>query len=287
MTDRRRFWAEATEAEITEMCRLNGLRRVESHVERIATPVADLCAQPHSARDRQLLRGHGFAIRAIDDESGWAYGETQADGYSGWIDGRDLYTHPVTAPTHRLVAQSYGKTNAGLKSAGFVTPLSLGSTLVVQDETDGWAQVAYQTAMPRPYLFVPAQHLAPLDQPEPDPVAVAERLLGTPYLWGGNSSFGIDCSGLVQIACHACGTDCPGDSDQQQAHFPAAPDATYQRGDLLFWRGHVAWVADAETLIHANAHHMAVAYEPIAAAIARIDAQGDGPVTHHARPHIP
>lgn len=283
MTDRRRFWAEASEAEIAKVCRLNGLRRVEPCIERIATPVADLCAAPYAARDRQMLRGHGFAIHAVDDESGWAFGETLTDGYSGWVDTSDLFTIPATAPTHRLVAQSYGKTNTGLKTAGFVTPLSLGSTLVVLDETDGWARVAYTNETPRSELFVPLQHLAPIDQTESDPVTVAERLLGTPYLWGGNSSFGIDCSGLVQIACHACGIDCPGDSDMQQAHFPAASDATYQRGDLMFWPGHVAWVSDPQTLIHANAHHMAVAREPITSAIARISAAGDGPPTRHAR----
>lgn len=270
---------------MAEACRLRGLRRVEPSIERIAAPVADLCAAPHGARDRQLLHGHGFAIHAVDDASGWAYGETLTDRYSGWIDGSDRHAHPVSAPTHRLRAQSYGKTNAGLKTAGFVTPLSLGSHLVVLDETDGWARVACITATPRTELYVPVQHLAPIDHTEPDPVSVAERLLGTPYLWGGNSSFGIDCSGLVQIACHACDIPCPGDSDQQLAALGRTlpPGTPPQRGDLMFWPGHVAWVSDPHTLLHANAHHMAVALEPIETAIDRIAAAGDGPPTRHAR----
>lgn len=285
MTDRRRFWAEASEAGIAEAARLHGLRLVEPTVQRTTLPVCDLCSMPHGARERQLLRGQALVIRAVDDKSGWAYGETQADRYSGWIDSAAILGHPAGAPTHRVAAaQSYAKTSSGLKSAGDVTPLSMGSALVVLDEADGWSRIAWTAGNQARDLFVPSVHLMPIGRNEDDPVAVAERLVGTPYLWGGNSAFGIDCSGLVQIACHACGIDCPGDSDMQEAHFPAAPGDSYQRGDLLFWRGHVAWVADPQTLVHANAHHMAVAHEPIAAAIARIAAQGDGPVTCHARP---
>ena len=166
---------------------------------------------------------------------------------------------------------------------GHVTPLSFGTRLVVLSEKDGWARIAWDGGQVTRDLYVPSQHLAPIDHIEPDPAAVADRLIGSPYLWGGNSSFGIDCSGLVQAALLACGTRCPSDSDLQEAAFPDAT-GTYQRGDLLFWKDHVAMVTDATTMIHANAHHMAVAYEPIAAAITRIQAQGDGPVTSHKRP---
>ena len=136
--------------------------------------------------------------------------------------------------------------------------------------------------------FVPAQHLAAFDTMETDFVAVAERFLGTPYLWGGKTSLGLDCSGLVQVALTACGLACPRDSDMQEAAFTTAvpwdgDPSALQRGDLMFWKGHVAIVRDATTMIHANAYHMAVAIEPIAEAVSRIAAGGD-PVTSVKHP---
>jgi len=118
---------------------------------------------------------------------------------------------------------------------------------------------------------VPARHLVAVDHVEGDFVAVAERFLGAPYLWGGKSGLGLDCSGLVQIALAACGASCPRDSDMQQATLGAAVDGEApRRGDLMFWKGHVAIVRDQHTLLHANAFHMAVGLESIAAAIDRI-----------------
>jgi cell wall-associated NlpC family hydrolase len=127
--------------------------------------------------------------------------------------------------------------------------------------------------------FIPAAHLAPLDVNEPDYVAVAERFLGAPYLWGGKTMLGLDCSGLVQTALTACGTPCPRDSDMQEAALGTSVDAAadysaLKRGDLIFWKGHVAIVRGPASLLHANAHHMAVAIEPITDAISRIRGMG-------------
>jgi len=134
---------------------------------------------------------------------------------------------------------------------------------------------------------IPMQHLAPIETVESDYVDVAERLLHAPYLWGGKTSLGLDCSALVQVALNACGQSCPRDSDLQEKALGAplaSPDlANLRRGDLMFWKGHVAIVRDRETLIHANAHHMAVTIEPIATAVERIAANGF-PLTSVRRP---
>jgi cell wall-associated NlpC family hydrolase len=121
----------------------------------------------------------------------------------------------------------------------------------------------------------PLVHLSPIATKHADFVAVAEILLGAPYLWGGKTSLGIDCSGLVQIALQSAGIACPRDSkDQETALGKLSPLADLQRGDLIFWKGHVAIAGDSETIIHANAHHMMVAIEPTSQAIARIKAAG-------------
>jgi len=250
---------------------------------RVAMVVTDLLSSPNGTRERQLIRGE--IINVIHSEDGMAFGYAEKDGYTGWVDIGDILSHPQQTPTHLVsAARSYAKSTPHLKAMGAVTPLPFGTRVVVTGTDDNWARIAWDGGKATRDLFVPLQHLRPIDQPETDPAAVAERLIGTPYLWGGNSSFGIDCSGLVQAALLACATPCPGDSDLQEAAFPDA-SGPYQRGDLLFWKGHVAMVTDATTLIHANAFHMAVAYEPIADAIARIATQGDGAVTSHKRPN--
>ncbi|MFY0617411.1 C40 family peptidase [Shimia sp.] len=257
-------------------------RYVSTTPYRVAMVVADLLSAPGGTRERQMLRGEVFHV--VVKEAGMAFGYAEKDGYVGWVDIGDVLSHPKQTPTHRIsAARSYAKSTPGLKTMGLVTPLSFGTRLVVTAERDGWSRIAWDGGQTTRDLFVPSGHLVPIDTVETDPASVAERLIGTPYLWGGNSSFGLDCSGLVQAALDACDITCPADSDQQEAAFADA-EGDPQRGDLLFWKGHVAMVTDSETMIHANAHHMAVAYEPIAQAIVRIERQGDGAPTSHKRP---
>ncbi len=246
---------------------------VEGAARQLTVPVADLLRAPDGKRDRQLLAGQ--VVTVFEEQDGWAFVQAKHDGYVGYLRAEALGA--VREATHRVCARAtHVYTEPDFKSADRMS-LSIGSELRVLREQDGYAKI--------PEGFVPLAHLRELE-PESDPVSVAERLLGAPYLWGGNSAFGIDCSGLVQAGCMACGIECLGDSDMQQAAFPDAQGG-YQRGDLLFWKGHVAWVADAEALLHANAHHMAVSYEPIGEAIRRIEEQGDGPVTGHKRVGTP
>ncbi|MEW2914036.1 NlpC/P60 family protein [Leisingera sp. JC11] len=249
-----------------------GLERVDGTAARIGAAVADLLRAPDGPRDRQLV--YGEPVTVYEDRGGWSFLQAAKDSYVGYVPGSALTapfeaTHWVSAPaTHAYSADD------------FKSPETHALSHASRVQVLGGAGRFLETTLG----FIPARHLSPLGAHADDPVAVAELFLGTPYLWGGNSRFGIDCSGLVQAALLACGTPCPGDSDMQEAELgDPAPAGDYQRGDLLFWKGHVAMARDAQTLIHANAHDMAVAIEPIGAAIERIAAQGDGPVTAHKR----
>ncbi|WP_127114700.1 C40 family peptidase [Shimia sediminis] len=238
---------------------------------RICVPVADLLSGPGQSRDKQLRFGQGFTV--LEFHQGWAFGFDPVDDYAGYI--KADYLTQNQWPTHRVRTRAtHAYTSPDFKSQDLMF-LSFFSELCVDQVEGGFAKT--------PAGWVPDRHLAPLSWVAEDPVAIAEMCLGSPYLWGGDSACGIDCSGLVQLAFHAAGRACPRDSDLQEASFPDATGG-YARGDLLFWKGHVALVVDAETLIHANAHHMAVVHENIETAIARIEKQGDGPVTSHKRP---
>lgn len=282
MTDPRVTPSNGRVAHVSLRGKVKAERYTEGEDRRVTAVVADLLSAGGS-RDRQLLRGEIFI--GLEMRDGKVFGFAAKDGYCGWLDADHLGPHPDPAPTHRVAApRTYAKSTPGLKAPGAVTPLPFGAALVVEEESAGWSRICWSTGSPGRTLYVPAPHLAPIGSREPDPVATAEKLLGTPYLWGGNSAFGIDCSGLVQAALLASRIACPGDSDMQMTLGDPATGA-HQRGDLIFWKGHVAIVVDAACLIHANAHHMAVAYEEIDAAIARIEAQGDGPVIARRRLH--
>lgn len=237
----------------------------------VCVPVADLRDAPDGARDRQVLHGDVFDV--LERRDGWAFGVARKDGYVGYVAQTDLGA-PQTATHIISVRATHLYPTDDFKSEA-VASLPFGSRICVVDERRRFMEIEGG-------LFVPKPHIRPIDRPFSDPVTIAQLLFGTPYLWGGNSAFGIDCSGLVQAGLLACGASCPGDSDMQM-DLGTAAQGDYQRGDLVFWAGHVAICVDEDVLIHANAYHMAVTYEPIAKAIARISAQGDGPVTAHRR----
>jgi len=239
----------------------------------IAQPVVDLCATPAGARDRQMLFGAGVTV--FERRDGWAFVQANRDGYVGYVPEAALGaptdpTHRVTSPATHIYADD------SFKSPDLMQ-LPFGAQVTVVEEHMRFFETRQG--------FIPKPHLRPVGEVFEDPAAVAEMFIGVPYLWGGNSSRGIDCSGLIQTAYHACGFDCGGDSDMQRDGLgvPLAADADLMRGDLVFWAGHVAMMVDSETMIHANAHHMAVVYEGLAQATDRIKTQGDGDILARRR----
>jgi cell wall-associated NlpC family hydrolase len=228
------------------------------------------CApSPDAELATQALKGERAMIYDRDGE-GWAWGQLNSDGYVGWLPDRAL-AKPGAKPTHKITSlRTFAFPGPSIKLPPLET-LVLGAMIAVTRE-DG------PFAVTREGWYLPRQHVGLIDSHVADFVAVAEQFAGTPYLWGGKSSFGIDCSGLVQVSLNAAGTGCPRDSDMQQDGLGRALDQSeakkLERGDLIFWKGHVAIVRDADTIVHANAHHMATAIENTRDAIARIKAAG-------------
>lgn len=241
---------------------------VEGTVYEVVEPIADLRRAPahEAALDTQALKGERITVYEITEE-GWAWGQLGTDGYVGYLSANAL--GPLgPEPTHQVsVPRTFGFPAADVKLPPMIA-LPMGARLAVTRTTEAFAVDSYG-------WHYPLGHVAPVDAKRDDFVAVAEMLTGVPYLWGGKSSLGIDCSGLVQLALNTAGQPCPRDSYMQERLLGSAVAlADLRRGDLVFWKGHVAIARDARTLIHANAHHMMVMVEPAADAIARIKAAG-------------
>lgn len=248
-------------------------RYVSPARQRIRMPVAPLrpAPDPGCSLDTEALFGETVDVYEVDAE-GWAWGQLTRDGYVGYLPAEAL--HPATpAATHRIsVPRGLLFAAPDIKHPAPLA-LSFGSLLTVNRIEGEFAATAEG--------FVRLAHLAPVSELATDHLAVARRFLDTPYLWGGRSGFGIDCSGLVQMALTACGMACPRDSDMQEAQLgqridfdPADPAAACRTGDFIFWKGHVGIVSGPDQLLHANAHHMRVVEEPLGGAIARIAGKG-------------
>jgi len=221
----------------------------------------------------QLLFGERFEV--LEEEGAWLFGQAARDGYVGFVEAAAL-APAGPLPTHRVSAlRTYAFAENTIKSRAS-GPYSINSLVAVEALEGKLAKVAGAG-------WMTGAHLQPIGMFEDDWAAVAERFVGAPYLWGGRESLGLDCSGLVQQALFACGLACPRDTDQQQALGAPITAAEFGRGDLVFWKGHVAMGVGDGRIVHANGHHMATVIEPLAEAITRIDAAGSGQPTAYRR----
>ena len=268
--DRRLTPATARVAHVSLRGRVEAAAWTEGQVMQVALPLVDLLRSPEGARERQLAFGEGFVV--VDHDRGHAFGFAVKDGYCGWLPQGAL--RAVVAVTHWVASTGTHLYPEPKVAARQIGALPMGARVRVVGQVGKWAETEDG--------FVPLSHLRAVGDWLEEPVAVAEGFLGTPYLWGGNSRAGVDCSGLVQMAYMACGIALQGDSDLQEGVGCAVGADALQRGDLLFWDGHVAIVVDEARLIHANGFTMSVAYEGTEACTARIGA-AEGPVTARRR----
>ena len=267
-------------ADIALKGRVSAKRFVPGQPLRVAAAHASVRREPTPSARLETEALHGERVKVFETTAdGWVWAQLETDGYVGWISRADL-SELGSEPTHRVsVPRTLVFAGPDIKSA-VLTGLPLGAAVTVTDKASD-RNAEYALIAPRGAIVM--QHLLPLGDYRKDWVATAERLIGAPYLWGGKTLLGIDCSGLVQTALTNAGVRSPRDSDMQEKALGKPLSLAnglppLRRGDFVFWKGHVGMMLDADRLLHANAHHMTVTVEPLDAAVERIR-KGLGPVT--------
>lgn len=241
---------------------------------RVIAAASPLFSEPRAdgAMQSEVLLGETMTIVEQSAE-GWSWGQSDLDGYVGYL-ASDHLSPDLLVPTHRVTSlRSFVYSGPSIKGVP-MTALSFGARVHVTATQEQFSRLAEGG-------FVISAHLTPDTDRTDDPAGWAEMFLHTPYLWGGRSSLGLDCSALVQLVWQTCGRTCPRDSDMQERDLGERLDdqAPLQRNDLVFWKGHVGIMLDGESLLHASGAHMSVVREPLAEARARILAKTGQDIT--------
>lgn len=278
MLDRRLHAYRSDLADARLKGRVEAQHYVEGRPAMVAAPVANVHSAPSvtAGMDTQLL--HGDAVLVFESKDGWSWIQAERDGYVGYVVDTMLGS-PGPAPTHVVSApRSFVYPEPELKTPP-IAAYSMGARITVVGEAEKRSTRYFLLSSGGAMI---AKHLRPINEHASDFVSVAEQFVHTPYLWGGASGFGIDCSGLVQLSLFMAGQRVSRDTDMQAKEIGRAidPRATLRRGDLVFWRGHVAIMTDGENIIHASGHGMIVEREPLAAAIQRIEPLYGAPVIY-------
>jgi len=247
--------------------KVGALHYVEGQPAQVVRSSVPLRKRPSSTLGFETEALFGERVTVYDEKDGWAWVQLDRDQYVGYVPTEALSSQ-IDEPTHRVRSLgTFVYPVPDIKSPPLMH-LSMNAELCVVEGDERFVML-------KGGGFVVARHVAECSRLAPDFVELAERFIGTPYLWGGRTRLGIDCSGLVQVSLEAAGISAPRDTDMQQAELGTAIDVAdvlegVQRGDLIYWKGHVGIMADGVTLVHANAHHMQVAAETLPEAIERI-----------------